>query len=151
MEHFRFIAKEPLSTAMLPVLAGMVPMLSGQEAEGRALGTDDPQSNADTVKALLYYLGGDLVSVGPAKPYCWYSHDHDGTPIEPYHDNAIVLLIDQGFETMEDASGNDWISGVQSMRAYMRCSAASWRSTSDTWDIWPAPIRSSNRMCCTSP
>jgi ferredoxin len=30
------------------------------------------------------------------------------------------MLIDQGFETMEGASGDDWISGAQSMRAYMR-------------------------------
>ncbi len=30
------------------------------------------------------------------------------------------MLVDQGFETMEGASGDDWISGAQSMRAYMR-------------------------------
>jgi reductive dehalogenase len=30
------------------------------------------------------------------------------------------MLIDQGFETMEGASGDDWISGAQSMRAYLR-------------------------------
>jgi reductive dehalogenase len=30
------------------------------------------------------------------------------------------MLIDQGFETMEGASGDDWMSGAQSMRAYMR-------------------------------
>ena len=30
------------------------------------------------------------------------------------------MLIDQGYETMEGASGDDWISGVQSMRGYLR-------------------------------
>jgi ferredoxin len=51
----------------------------------------------------------------------YYSHDDEkGEPIEPYHPNAVVMLIDQGFETMEGASGDDWISGAQSMRAYMR-------------------------------
>ncbi|MCC7411131.1 MAG: hypothetical protein IT495_05820 [Gammaproteobacteria bacterium] len=122
LENFGFISKEPFSGAMLPLLAGMVPLQSGQTAPARVAGTDDPKANADAVKALLYYLGSDLVGIGPARPYCWYSHDHDGSPIEPYHRNAIVVLIDQGYETMEGASGDDWISGAQSMRAYMRCS-----------------------------
>ncbi|MCB1810881.1 MAG: Fe-S protein, partial [Candidatus Competibacteraceae bacterium] len=30
------------------------------------------------------------------------------------------MLIDQGYDTMEGASGDDWISGAQSMRAYLR-------------------------------
>ena len=32
------------------------------------------------------------------------------------------MIIDQGFETMEGASGDDWISVAQSMRAYLRFS-----------------------------
>ena len=32
----------------------------------------------------------------------------------------MVILIDQGYDTMEGASGDDWISGVQSMRGYLR-------------------------------
>ena len=42
------------------------------------------------------------------------------TPIEPYHRYAVVMLIDQGYDTMEGASGDDWISGAQSMRGYLR-------------------------------
>ena len=30
-----------------------------------------------------------------------------------------MILLDQGYETMEGASGDDWISGAQSMRSYM--------------------------------
>ena len=52
--------------------------------------------------------------------YAWYSHDANGEEITPYHENAIVILLNQGYETMEGASGDDWISGAQSMRAYMR-------------------------------
>ena len=37
-----------------------------------------------------------------------------------YHRYAVVMLIDQGFDTMEGASGDDWISGTQSMRGYLR-------------------------------
>lgn len=51
----------------------------------------------------------------------YYSHDAvDGQPIEAYHKYAVCMLIDQGYETMEGASGDDWISASQSMRAYMR-------------------------------
>ena len=32
------------------------------------------------------------------------------------------MIIDQGFETMEGASGDDWIAVAQSMRAYLRFS-----------------------------
>ncbi len=122
LRDFGFISKEPFSGAMLPLLAGMVPLQSGDVMPDKAPGTGDPAANSRAVKALLYYMGCDLVGIGPARSYCWYSHDHDGTPIEPYHENAIVVLVDQGYETMEGASGDDWISGAQSMRAYMRCS-----------------------------
>ena len=46
----------------------------------------------------------------------------EGDEIDPPHDQAISMVIDQGFETMEGASGDDWISVAQSMRAYLRFS-----------------------------
>ena len=62
-----------------------------------------------------------LLGICRAEPWMYYSHDEvEGRPIEAYHEYAVVMLIDQGFETMEGASGDDWISASQSMRAYMR-------------------------------
>jgi hypothetical protein len=52
--------------------------------------------------------------------YAWYSHDKRGNAIKPYHKYALVVLIDQGYDTFLGASGNDWISGSQSMRAYLK-------------------------------
>ena len=52
--------------------------------------------------------------------YAWFSHKEDGSEIMPYHRYAVVMLIDQGYDTMEGASGDDWISGAQSMRGYLR-------------------------------
>jgi ferredoxin len=89
--------------------------------ESSAAGVAERRRNADSVKALGYYLGADLVGICRAEPWMYYSHDEEkGAPIEPYHRYAVVMLIDQGFETMEGASGDDWISGAQSMRGYMR-------------------------------
>ncbi len=32
------------------------------------------------------------------------------------------MIIDQGYETMDGSSGDDWIAVAQSMRAYLRFS-----------------------------
>ncbi|MEQ6248939.1 2Fe-2S iron-sulfur cluster-binding protein [Sulfitobacter sp. HNIBRBA3233] len=77
---------------------------------------------ADLVKATAYWLGADAVGVSRCPDWTWYSHDARGAPIDPPHDQAISIIIDQGFETMEGASGDDWISVAQSMRAYLRFS-----------------------------
>ncbi|MGE0486201.1 MAG: hypothetical protein AB7Q81_18780 [Gammaproteobacteria bacterium] len=120
LDHFRMITKSPFGHAMVPVLGGMVPLQYGATAPTRAPGYDDPAVNSARVKAALHYLGADMVGICEVPRYAWYSHDTDGSPITPYHKYAIVILIDQGYETMEGASGDDWISGAQSMRAYMR-------------------------------
>ncbi|MEW6690225.1 MAG: reductive dehalogenase domain-containing protein, partial [Pseudomonadota bacterium] len=119
-ERWRFAYKTPLADAYVKLIRAMVP-LQGGETSGRVDdATRDPEKNARAIKALLYYLGADMVGACEARPYAWYSHQDDGTPIAPYHRSALVMLVDQGFETMEGASGDDWISGAQSMRAYMR-------------------------------
>jgi len=128
-ERTRFAVKHPLAWAMTPLIRGLVPLQGARwpverapELDAAAAGEPgDPQRNAEAVKALAYFLGADLVGVCDAEPWMYYSHDEaEGRPIEPYHRHAVVMLIDQGFETMEGASGDDWISGAQSMRAYLR-------------------------------
>ncbi|MEM8924625.1 MAG: reductive dehalogenase domain-containing protein [Actinomycetota bacterium] len=114
-----FAYKTPSAQAYIRQIGAMVPHQDGATTE-TAAGSDDPQANADALKALAYHLGGDMVGVCEVPTYAWYSHRGDGTPIEPYHRYAVVILLDQGYETMEGASGDDWISGAQSMRAYMR-------------------------------
>ena len=81
-----------------------------------------PQEAADLVKATSYWLGCDAVGISGCPDWTWYSHDARGDVITPPHDQAVSIIIDQGFETMEGASGDDWISVAQSMRAYLRFS-----------------------------
>tara|TARA_B110000008_G_scaffold142965_1_gene144674 strand:- start:1190 stop:4396 length:3207 start_codon:yes stop_codon:yes gene_type:complete len=80
------------------------------------------EKNANNIKATSYFLGIDAVGISRCPDWAWYSHDATGTPIDPPHNNAISMIIDQGYETMEGASGDDWISVAQSMRAYLRFS-----------------------------
>ncbi|RED18358.1 2Fe-2S iron-sulfur cluster-binding protein [Pontivivens insulae] len=82
----------------------------------------DPQEAADLVKATCHFLGVDAVGISRCPDWTWYSHDATGAAINPPHDQAISMVIDQGFDTMEGASGDDWISVAQSMRAYLRFS-----------------------------
>ena len=83
---------------------------------------DDAERNAVNIKATAYWLGADAVGLSRCPDWVWYSHDATGAEIDPPHDQAISMIIDQGYETMEGASGDDWISVAQSMRAYLRFS-----------------------------
>ena len=123
-ERARFAVKHPFAWAMTPLIRNLVPLQGTREAlapTGFGGDLSDPQRNADAIKALGYFMGADLVGICEAEPWMYYSHDEqEGQPIAAYHKYAVVMLIDQGFETMEGASGDDWISGAQSMRAYLR-------------------------------
>ncbi len=112
--------KSPLQGALSTELLALLPRHDGQVAEQRAPIPDDPQQLANNIKSLCYFLDSDQVGICEAKPWVWYSHQSDGTPVEPYHRYAIVILIDQGYDTLQASSGDDWISGSQSTRAYMR-------------------------------
>jgi len=115
-----FAYKTPQAQSYRQQILNMVPHQDGPVAQKAHASTSDALKNTDDLKALAYHLGGDMVGVCRVPNYAWYSHKGDGTAIEPYHRNAIVILLDQGYETMEGASGDDWVSGAQSMRAYMR-------------------------------
>ena len=95
-----------------------------QEGEGDKNGSrpDDARINALNIKAASYFLGVDAVGVSRCPDWTWYSHNALGEAIEPPQDQAISMIIDQGYETMEGGSGDDWISVAQSMRAYLRFS-----------------------------
>ncbi|GCL62472.1 reductive dehalogenase domain-containing protein [Pseudaquabacterium pictum] len=123
-ERSRFAVKHPLAWAMTPLIRGLVPLQGTRTPlPPTCIGPplDGAEHNSLAVKALAHFLGADLVGICAAEPWMYYSHDEaEGRAIDAYHPFAIVLLIDQGFETMEGASGDDWISGAQSMRAYLR-------------------------------
>lgn len=123
-ERPRFAMKHPYALGMAPLIQNMVPLQGTREPmQPTGIGGDlsDLKRNADAMKALGHFLGADFVGICEAEPWMYYSHDEtEGRPIQAYHRYAVCMLLDQGFETMEGASGDDWISASQSMRAYMR-------------------------------
>ncbi|MDP6972707.1 MAG: 4Fe-4S dicluster domain-containing protein [Pseudomonadales bacterium] len=116
----RFAYKHPLTAGMMHPLRALVPHQDGEKVDGIDPALLDAWANSRSIRSLAYHLGADLVGICEVPEYAWYSHHLNGDPIEPYHSHAVVMLIDQGFETMEGASGDDWISGCQSMRGYLR-------------------------------
>ncbi|GMR17310.1 MAG: hypothetical protein BMS9Abin32_387 [Gammaproteobacteria bacterium] len=119
-ERSRFAFKHPLATAMLNQIQAMVPHQDGPVAKRAAPSCADAAENTRALKSLSYFMGAELSGVCEIPRYAWYSHGDGGVPIECHHKYAVVMLIDQEYDTMEGASGDDFISGAQSMRAYMR-------------------------------
>lgn len=116
-----YVRKSASAFAFRPSLGAFV-LLQDGEAGPKQEGTDSPDKNAASIKAALYFLGVDAAGLSACPDWTYYSHDAAGQPIIPYHSNAISMIIDQGHETMEGASGDDWIACAQSMRAYLRFS-----------------------------
>jgi hypothetical protein len=119
-ERTRFAFKTPFSFALLQLIRAMVPFQGGETTSADRGQFRDPAANAKAIKSLSYFLGSDLTGICEIPRYAWFSHKEDGSELKPYHRYAVVMLIDQGYDTMEGSSGDDWISGSQSMRAYLR-------------------------------
>ncbi|MGA1025336.1 MAG: reductive dehalogenase [Lutimaribacter sp.] len=117
----RYVRKQAPALAQRRALGAFVLLQDGPIAT-KAQPPHDPAQIAANVKAASYYLGLDAVGLSHCPEWAWYSHDALGQPITPPHDHAISMIVDQGYETMEGASGDDWISVAQSMRAYLRFS-----------------------------
>lgn len=115
---YRF-AKTPLSVALRKMSSTHDDLHDGPVAPEKAPITDDPQQVAEHIKAMCHFLDADMVGICEVPDYAWYSHDTAGNEITPYHKYAIVIVTDQGFDTLEAASGDDFISNAQSQRAYL--------------------------------
>ncbi len=116
-----YVRKSAAAFAFRPSLGAFVLLQDGEAGDVHP-STRDPDRNAANIKAALYWLGVDAAGLSACPDWAYYSHDAAGATITPYHENAISMIIDQGHETMEGASGDDWIACAQSMRAYLRFS-----------------------------
>ncbi|MFN8721182.1 MAG: 2Fe-2S iron-sulfur cluster-binding protein [Rhodospirillales bacterium] len=117
-----FVLRNPLGYCSRRALGALLLLQQGDAHRAPDPAARDPRRDADGVKAALHFLGADAVGISRCPDWAYYSHDAAGAPIAPYHGHAISILVDQGHETMEGTSGDDWISAAQSMRAYLRSS-----------------------------
>ncbi|QDI74590.1 MULTISPECIES: 2Fe-2S iron-sulfur cluster-binding protein [Leisingera] len=117
-----YVRKSSSAFAFRSSLAAFVLLQDGNAAPNIDSSAADAARNAANIKTAAYFLGCDAVGISRCPDWAYYSHDAAGEPLAPYHENAISIIIDQGHETMEGASGDDWIACAQSMRAYLRFS-----------------------------
>lgn len=117
------VLKSPIGACARRALGALLLLQFGEARGPVSASTADPQRNALNLKAASYYLGCDAVGLCAVPQWTYYSHNAGGgQPLDAHHANAVNMLLDQGHETMEDASGDDWISVVQRMRAVLRFS-----------------------------
>jgi reductive dehalogenase len=117
-----YVLKSPIGACARRALGALLLLQFGEARGPVAASTADPKRNADNLKAASYYMGVDAVGLCKVPEWAYYSHDAGGNVMPAYHQNGVNLLLDQGHETMEGASGDDWIAVAQSMRAYLRFS-----------------------------
>ncbi|NMG39600.1 4Fe-4S dicluster domain-containing protein [Chelativorans sp. ZYF759] len=117
-----YVMKSPIGACARRALGALLLLQFGEARGPVAPQAADPKRNAENLKAAAYYLSSDAVGLSRVPQWAYYSHDAGGNELAAYHDSGISILIDQGHETMEGASGDDWISVAQSMRAYLRFS-----------------------------
>jgi len=118
-ERHRFVAKHPLSGALVNMQFTLAQIVDGMAAQERAPLPSDPAAMARHIKEAAYFLRADLVGICELPPYAVYSNSMaTGEPVELNHKYAISIIIDQDWKTAEATVGNDWISNSMSFLAY---------------------------------
>jgi len=117
-QMMRFVPKFPLGASLVRMTALMAPVVDGEVAPTKAPIPEDPQILSRHIKQLGYFLRADIVGICRLPRYAVYSHDMTGKEVNLDHKNAIVLVVDQNYETMLGSTGDDWISGSQSFIGY---------------------------------
>ena len=117
-EFERFINKHPLGAAFSSIMGHMIPLVEGEVAPKKAPLPKDPKALSQHIKQLGYFLRSDIVGICRLPQYAVYSHGLDGNPVKLKHKYAILLVVDQDYDTMLGSVGDDWISGSQSFIGY---------------------------------
>ncbi|WP_019849417.1 reductive dehalogenase [Desulfitobacterium sp. PCE1] len=129
---FQFIAKHPFggTISWARNLIAAEDVVDG-DAEPTKTPIPDPEQMSQHIRDCCYFLRADEVGIGKMPEYGYYTHhvsDTVGlmskpveecvTPVTKIYPNVIVVMIDQGIETMWASTGYDGISGAMSMQSY---------------------------------
>jgi len=117
-EMARFVPKYPLGASFAKMTMPMASSVDGEVAPVKAPISEDPATLSQHIKQLGYFLRADIVGICELPRYAVYSHDIMGNEINLDHKNAIVMVVDQDYETMLGSTGDDWISGSQNFIGY---------------------------------
>jgi len=101
-ERHRFVAKHPLSGALVNMQFALSKLVDGVVASQKAPLTDDPAAMARHIKETAYFLRADIVGICKLPSYAVYSHSMEtGEPVELNHKYAVAIVVDQDWKTAE--------------------------------------------------
>lgn len=81
---------------------------------------DDPRVRSRHLKALGYFLGADIMGIGPLARSAVYTHDMQGGKVEAPFEHAIVFLCRKHDPTISASNGWEEIVDGASFQAYQR-------------------------------
>jgi reductive dehalogenase len=111
--------KYPLQAPLVDMIRQrLAPGIDSQVAPVKSPIPEDPTVLSRHIKSVGYFLRADIVGICRLPSYAVYSHAKDGSTVDLNHKYAILILIDQGYETMNASNGSDWISGSQAFQSY---------------------------------
>ncbi len=113
-------AETPLDVSLRRMSATHSDLHDGPVAEHKAPIPGDPEAVANHIKSLAYFLDADMVGICEVPDHAWVSHDLDGDEIRPYHDTAVVILIDRGSDTRDAATGGEGFGDSRGGRADLK-------------------------------
>jgi len=118
-EWRRFVAKQPLSGALVQMGIHLRGLVDGLAAAHRAPVPEDPAVLSRHVKETAYFLRADAVGICALPRYAVYTNKFPkGEPVALDHRYAIAILIDQDWRTAHATSGHDWVSNSMSFMSY---------------------------------
>jgi ferredoxin len=110
--------KYPLSFSLIDMLYRVGSNRDGEAAPSQAPIPQNPELLSRHIKSVGYFLRADIVAICPLPQWALYTYGKEGNPIQNDHKFAIVIVIDQDYETMSGSTGDDWISGAQAYLSY---------------------------------
>jgi len=118
-----------LMSARYPICASIMDMqwhinkykaTANPVAEKKAPLPDDPRVLSRHLKSLGYFLGADVVGIGPLPQSAVFSTNVRGNPVEAPYKYAIVLAARKNEPTLAASNGWDDIVDAASFQAYQR-------------------------------
>ena len=122
-EFMRMTRRYPLGASfwdMCDVVNNAMLRKRNPVAPERAPIPEDPRVLSRHVKMLGYFLGADMVGIGPLSQSAVYSHNMKGRELEAPYKYAIVLLCRKYEPTWNAANGWEEIVDPASFQAYQR-------------------------------
>jgi epoxyqueuosine reductase len=118
---WRLSQADPVTSA----LAGVLSQTAGirvKETADKAPVPENPHVMSRHIKSLAYFIGADIIGIGPVPEYAYFSCDLQGQPVRPEYKNAIVILKRKNYETLRASFNTDWIGDSISFQPYLMIS-----------------------------